>query len=151
IHNPLKALKQYSRKVQASQPLKQVQESTLSPDPASSSSRVQKVCGVDGINKNLPSFLKVILDCKTDRLQISPDFEKHLSDWSDTAVLKTKSGKTWNVKTCQTCKGLALVDGWQEFSRDLSLENGELLVFVYNGNMQFTVRIYGPNGLERLE
>lgn len=45
--------------------------------------------------------------------------------------------------------GLLIQKGWKKFQKNNQLENGEYLVFRYDGALQFTIRIFSKNGLER--
>lgn len=45
--------------------------------------------------------------------------------------------------------GLLIHKGWKKFQKNNQLQDGECLVFRYDGDMQFTVRIFSNNGLER--
>ncbi|PIA59297.1 hypothetical protein AQUCO_00400295v1 [Aquilegia coerulea] len=83
--------------------------------------------------------------------EIPPDFLKHIQkEESVMAVLKCPSGSRWDVKLSKRENGTFIQDGWQNFLRDHSLGNYEVLVFRYNGDMCFDVQIFDKTGSEKL-
>ncbi|KAK4378932.1 hypothetical protein RND71_000794 [Anisodus tanguticus] len=77
-------------------------------------------------------------------------FLRHISEESpDKATLKCVSGGTWNVKLQCDEDGLLIHKGWEKFQKNNQLEEGDFLVFRYDGGLQFTVRFFSKNGLER--
>ncbi|KAH0784722.1 hypothetical protein KY290_004320 [Solanum tuberosum] len=84
------------------------------------------------------------------RTRIPADFLRHISEESpDRATLKCLSGGTWNVKLQCDGRGLAYTQRLEKFQKNNQLQNGEYLVFRYDGALQFTIRIFSKNGLER--
>lgn len=82
--------------------------------------------------------------------QIPPKFMKHLSnDMGDRATLKGPSDDAWTIVVHEKNNGTYLQDGWQDFMRFHSLGKNEFLLFRYDGNSHFSVRIYDQSGLER--
>ncbi|XP_049350442.1 uncharacterized protein LOC125815091 [Solanum verrucosum] len=82
--------------------------------------------------------------------RIPADFLRHISEESpDRATLKCLSGGTWNVKLQCDGRGLAYTQRLEKFQKNNQLQNGEYLVFRYDGALQFTIRIFSKNGLER--
>ncbi|GJZ06675.1 B3 DNA binding domain-containing protein [Tanacetum coccineum] len=59
------------------------------------------------------------------------------------------SGNTWHANLSQQNDGLYIVDGWAAFVRDHFLENGDSLVFKYDGNLHFTVQIFDQSSCEK--
>ncbi|XP_060168309.1 B3 domain-containing transcription factor VRN1-like isoform X2 [Lycium barbarum] len=96
------------------------------------------------------TFYQIFGSTITSKLRIPPWFLKHISEQSpDKATLKCLSGGTWNVKLRCDEDSLLMRKGWKKFQKHNQLEEGELLVFRYDGALKFTVRIFGTNGLER--
>ncbi|WMV12980.1 hypothetical protein MTR67_006365 [Solanum verrucosum] len=95
-------------------------------------------------------FYKIFCPSITNELRIPAHFLRHISEESpDKATLKCLSGGTWNVKLQCDEDGLLIHKGWKKFQKNNQLENGEYLVFRYDGALQFTIRIFSKNGLER--
>lgn len=59
------------------------------------------------------------------------------------------SGNTWHVDLIQQNDILFFHDGWSEFLRDHFIENGDTLVFRYDGTLQFTVQVFDQNACEK--
>ncbi|KAE9447230.1 hypothetical protein C3L33_20881, partial [Rhododendron williamsianum] len=75
---------------------------------------------------------------------------KHLSnEMGDRATLKGPSDDAWTIVVHEKNNGTYLQDGWQDFMRFHSLGKNEFLLFRYDGNSHFSVRIYDQSGLER--
>ncbi|KAF3664331.1 putative B3 domain-containing protein-like [Capsicum annuum] len=99
---------------------------------------------------NRPIFYKIFRPTFTSELRIPAYFLRHISEESpEKATLKCLSGGIWNVKLRYDEDGLLIHNGWDKFQKNNQLEDGEFLVFRYNGGLQFTVRIFTKNGLER--
>ncbi|XP_049933640.1 putative B3 domain-containing protein Os04g0347400 [Nymphaea colorata] len=56
--------------------------------------------------------------------------------------------KSWPVELTNDSSGLVFKNGWEDFYKHHSLETGDFLIFRYNGNMHFSVRIYGRSYCE---
>ncbi|BFG41679.1 hypothetical protein CerSpe_279530 [Prunus speciosa] len=102
------------------------------------------------------SFFKLLAGFNTDCVRIPPKFLKHMSkDLSERATLKLKnsSDSSWTVKVKKIREGAVyFTNGWEEFIRDNSLgTDNEMLTIFYEGNMHFSIRIFGENGIERTE
>lgn len=59
------------------------------------------------------------------------------------------SGNTWHADLAHETDGLFILDGWVSFVRDHFLENGDSLVFRYDGNLHFTVQIFDQSSCEK--
>lgn len=84
--------------------------------------------------------------------RIPPPFLELISnDLSDEATLNsnTCSEWSWNVGVTKTTRSVYFKDGWQEFLKDNSVEDGNFVVFEYEGNMNFNVQIFDNSGCER--
>ncbi|KAL0360771.1 UNVERIFIED_CONTAM: B3 domain-containing protein [Sesamum radiatum] len=65
------------------------------------------------------------------------------------ALLVGPSGNNWYVGLVIVDNGLFLNDGWADFVRDHFLEQGDSLVFRYDGNLHFTVQIFDRSLCEK--
>lgn len=72
------------------------------------------------------------------------------NELSDRVTLKVRSGRSWTAKVSKRSNGVYIEDGWQEFLKDNSLGKDEFLRFWYDGNMCFSIQIFGKNGCERI-
>lgn len=63
-------------------------------------------------------------------------------------MLKVPSGAMWQVELFKSDDEAWFQNGWQEFADYYCLEHGDLLVFEYEGNSQFTVIIFDPSATE---
>lgn len=72
-------------------------------------------------------------------------------DASQRAILKGPSGRSWRVQLSKRVTGTYLQDGWAEFVKDHSLKDSDFLLFRYDGNRRFTVRIFDKTACEREE
>lgn len=85
-----------------------------------------------------------------DKLKIPSKFSKHVEGkTSGTVSLTGPSGNTWHADLAQQSDGLYILDGWAAFVRDHFLENGDSLVFRYDGNLHFTVQIFDQSSCEK--
>nr|XP_011458368.1 PREDICTED: B3 domain-containing protein At5g18000-like isoform X4 [Fragaria vesca subsp. vesca] len=106
--------------------------------------------------KKPPCFFQIILPgYSTEHLRIPPRFiRKHIVNKpSKRATLKLKQSSQFsrNVEVRKSRGDVYLKDGWQEFLRDACLGDKEILVFVYNGNLSFNVKVFDKNGCERMD
>ncbi|KAH7686357.1 B3 DNA binding domain-containing protein [Dioscorea alata] len=106
-----------------------------------------------------PHFFKVLLGDFSQRLAsrclhflfgIPVQFLKHISTATSKRVtLQGPSGRYWNAELGKSSKGTFLCGGWAEFTEDHALREYEFLVFRYDGDFTFTVKIFGVNACER--
>ncbi|KAF9600019.1 hypothetical protein IFM89_002492 [Coptis chinensis] len=99
-----------------------------------------------------PKFFKIIHSNlnTTQHLRIPPNFVKHIStEPSGRATLEGPTGSLWSVRLCVSEDGTFLQNGWQDFLKDHSLGNFEVLVFRYDGNRHFNVQIYDTTRCEK--
>ncbi|KAH7686358.1 B3 DNA binding domain-containing protein [Dioscorea alata] len=81
---------------------------------------------------------------------IPVEFVKHISTATSKRVtLQGPSGRCWNAELGKGSKGTFLCGGWAEFAEDHALREYEFLVFRYDGDFTFTVKIFGVNACER--
>ncbi|XP_042507251.1 putative B3 domain-containing protein At5g66980 [Macadamia integrifolia] len=100
-----------------------------------------------------PEFFKIYLpDHSSQRLKIPPAFLNHFNGLiPNKAILRSRKGRIWHVELEQVDSNLFFQDGWKGFVKDQSLKLGEFLVFIYDGNSVFDVKIFGINGCEKQE
>ncbi|KAL6954264.1 hypothetical protein U1Q18_039385 [Sarracenia purpurea var. burkii] len=93
-------------------------------------------------------FFKIYLpDQSSQRLRVPPAFVKRCNETIPSlTILKDLSGKSWHVEMEEAENGIFFKNGWEIFVNDHSLEFGNFLVFRYNGNSSFDVKIFGNNG-----
>ncbi|XP_039121995.1 B3 domain-containing protein Os01g0723500-like [Dioscorea cayenensis subsp. rotundata] len=97
-----------------------------------------------------PHFFKVLIGDFSQSLRIPVEFLKHISTATSKIVtLKGPSGRCWNAELSKRSKGTFLCGGWAEFAEDHALREYEFLVFRYDGDFCFTVKIFGVNACER--
>ncbi|XP_011083781.1 B3 domain-containing protein Os01g0723500 [Sesamum indicum] len=86
----------------------------------------------------------------SERLNIPCSFIKHMEGRAPgLALLVGPSGNNWYVGLIIVDNGLFLNDGWADFVRDHFLEQGDSLVFRYDGNLHFTVQIFDRSLCEK--
>lgn len=84
------------------------------------------------------------------RLKVPSKFVKHLEgQTSGTVTLVCPSGNSWHADLIQHDEGLFIYNGWEAFVRDHFLENGDSLVFRYDGDLHFTVLIFDKSSCEK--
>lgn len=64
-------------------------------------------------------------------------------------MLINQMGECWHVNVAYSDKGVFFLDGWQKFVKDNYLETADILVFKYNGDSWFNVKIMGKSGIEK--
>ncbi|KAK1273737.1 hypothetical protein QJS04_geneDACA021887 [Acorus gramineus] len=81
---------------------------------------------------------------------IPPAFWKHTNRLSTgTVSLQGPSGNIWPVNLITKEGHLFFENGWQEFVRDHSIKCGDVLVFRYDGDSHFKVKLFDSSGCER--
>ncbi|KAL5984824.1 ubiquitin-specific protease ubp14 [Asimina triloba] len=94
------------------------------------------------------SFFKVLMGDFVHRLRIPPAFVKYMKKDITQITLECPNGMLWVVQLQTRSSGLYLKSGWQEFVKGHCLKNYDLLVFGYDGGVQFTVQIYDRTACE---
>lgn len=93
-----------------------------------------------------PKFFKVLLGGS--RASIPPAFVGHVIDDNHGKAIISSAGKFWHIKVQETEEGLFFTDGWQEMIKTHGLSEGCVLLFRYEGNMVFTLKVFGHNACE---
>ncbi|CAB4308161.1 unnamed protein product [Prunus armeniaca] len=99
---------------------------------------------------NKQSFFKILLGDFSQRLRIPPKFVKNFNVRPlHKCALSGPSGIRWTVELEERENGLFFQDGWQGFVKDHHLEDGDFLVFKYDGESKFKVTIYDRTACEK--
>ncbi|XP_073134230.1 B3 domain-containing protein Os01g0723500-like isoform X2 [Henckelia pumila] len=86
----------------------------------------------------------------SERLNIPCSFIKHMEGRaSGTTTLVGPSGNNWYAELILIGDGLFFSDGWEAFASDHFLEQGDFLVFGYDGDLQFTVLVFDQSMCEK--
>ncbi|KAJ0965129.1 hypothetical protein J5N97_026267 [Dioscorea zingiberensis] len=99
---------------------------------------------MDGPRSRRPQFFKIFLGGS--ELSIPPAFVKHIIDDIRGKATIFSGGKFWHTKVQKSNKGLYFADGWQELIKAHGLSVGCFLVFRYEGNMVFTLKVFDLSG-----
>ncbi|KAK2975946.1 hypothetical protein RJ640_013438 [Escallonia rubra] len=77
-------------------------------------------------------------------------FLKHMSDETSGSVsLMGSSGNTWEVNLMKNNESLFFNKGWSSFVKDHFAELWDFIVFKYDGNSHFTVKVFDKSGCEK--
>ncbi|GKV24371.1 hypothetical protein SLEP1_g33990 [Rubroshorea leprosula] len=102
--------------------------------------------------KKFPDFFKVYVpEHSSERLHIPDAFVTCLVAAGvvlEKAILRSQTGKIWQVKVNTDCSRAYFHGGWKKFVKDLSLEFGDFLTFRYVKNSLFDFKIFGKSGCE---
>ncbi|XP_055821818.1 B3 domain-containing protein REM17-like [Solanum dulcamara] len=95
-----------------------------------------------------PSFFKPIWPGFKQGINIPEDFLKYLKrhDQYEQAILR-RADKEWRVKVNDGRLG----DGWENFTEKNNLQEGDILVFKHEGDMEFDVTIFDSNNQCEIE
>ncbi|KAA0057171.1 hypothetical protein IC582_007543 [Cucumis melo] len=86
----------------------------------------------------------------SERLKVPLKFVKHLEEIiGRSVVLIGPSGQTWLVNLIQENDNLFFCEGWPTFARDHALECGDFLVFRYDSELNFNVRVFDQSACEK--
>ncbi|KAI6695307.1 hypothetical protein NL676_023017 [Syzygium grande] len=96
-------------------------------------------------------FFKVYLPSfSSHQLLIPLDFVKHFKGVvPKMALLKDTTGRSWPIKIAEVGNKLFFKSGWRDFVIDHSLEFADFLIFRYNRDSVFLVKIFGKNGCRK--
>ncbi|KAK3145064.1 hypothetical protein QOZ80_4AG0322490 [Eleusine coracana subsp. coracana] len=101
-----------------------------------------------------PQFMKVLLPGFTEKMIIPPEFVRnHITEAgrnSRLAVLLNLCGKYWRVEDEKDRLGNVFFSGaWSRFLASNGITEGEALLLRYEGNLMFTVKVFGVNGCQK--
>ncbi|KAK7270187.1 hypothetical protein RIF29_23147 [Crotalaria pallida] len=95
-------------------------------------------------------FFKFILKTNLETIKIPNKFTKRYGDGmsNNPAFLKPPDGTKWKVHWTKKNGECWFEKGWKEFTENYSLEEGDLVVFKYEGTSQFEVNVLDQSKLE---
>ncbi|TVU13700.1 hypothetical protein EJB05_37120, partial [Eragrostis curvula] len=95
-----------------------------------------------------PQFITPLLPCFTEKMVIPPKFVRnHITDVETNSHLPVRlnlCGKYWRVEPEKDPSG-----GWSWFLASNGITEGEAVLLRYEGNMVFTVKVFGHNGCQK--
>ncbi|XP_031407416.1 B3 domain-containing protein REM5-like [Punica granatum] len=96
------------------------------------------------------TFFKIFLPKSSAcRMKIPPAYRKHMKGKNSGAVyLKGPSGYYWRVKLIEESGNLYFIRGWPLFVKDHGIQLGYFLVFKFDGDKTFRVKVFNPTGCE---
>ncbi|XP_021843056.2 B3 domain-containing transcription factor VRN1 [Spinacia oleracea] len=96
-----------------------------------------------------PKFFKVFLpEHYARQLHICSNFKSNLNSSNVTREATiTRPGTTqqWKVELLEKNTEFYFQKGWNKFVKDNNMKIGEFMVFTYNGNSNFSVKLYGTH------
>lgn len=104
-------------------------------------------------SQHYPEFFRIYLpEHNSKTLSIPPTFvENFKGHIPKKVVLKNSHGKYWHVELEEVGGKLLFTRGWEGLVNSNSLERGDFMIFQYNGNGMFTVKVFGLNGCNKHE
>ncbi|XP_022684232.1 putative B3 domain-containing protein Os04g0347400 [Setaria italica] len=100
-----------------------------------------------------PQFIRVLPKDFMEKMLIPAKFvEQHIPmELLDnrTAIVFGRSGKVYSIKLEMGWTGVFLAGGWSQFLKFHDITEANALLLRYEGNMVFTLKVYGPNGYQR--
>ncbi|KAK9948761.1 hypothetical protein M0R45_004324 [Rubus argutus] len=98
-----------------------------------------------------PSFFKLLLgDHFSSKLKIPGAFLRNFDGKVPEQCHLGVQARTWLVYVEKVDHKFYFQDGWQKFVHENGLKGGEILVFFYAGNSEFSVDIYGKNACKKM-
>ncbi|CAI9786549.1 unnamed protein product [Fraxinus pennsylvanica] len=86
----------------------------------------------------------------TQRLELPAVFRLQLQgDLPESAFLRDCYTNLWPIKMAKIGNDCFFWDGWEKFVEDNSLESGDVLVFQYDGDNLFDVKLLGLSGCDK--
>ncbi|XP_020254477.1 B3 domain-containing protein Os12g0592300-like isoform X2 [Asparagus officinalis] len=82
--------------------------------------------------------------------KIPKKFSDHFkSELSQNVILRSPSGTIWSVELAKTSDEISFQVGWDEFVKDNHIQEGDFVIFKYNGNSCFKFSIFKRDHCER--
>ncbi|KAJ6838054.1 putative B3 domain-containing protein [Iris pallida] len=98
------------------------------------------------------SFFKVMLGDFRSSLQIPTDFKRYTCEnLCGKSILRSSRGRQWYVKLENFGGCSFFQDGWETFVADNGVSLEDFLVFFYDGDLGFDVKIYEISGCQKEE
>ncbi|XP_050204284.1 putative B3 domain-containing protein Os03g0621600 isoform X2 [Mercurialis annua] len=110
---------------------------------------LSKTSGI--IMENGIHFFKILLnaDIQAGKIRMPKMFVKeHGNSLSNPVILEVPINETWEVELSRPDDDVWLDKGWKEFADFYSLEHGSFLLFRYEGDCRFSMKICEKGGLE---
>ncbi|XP_017243497.1 B3 domain-containing protein Os01g0723500 isoform X2 [Daucus carota subsp. sativus] len=83
-------------------------------------------------------------------LKVPPKFIENMEGYTcGTVSLEGPSGDFWHASLIKHDNDLCIYEGWQSFVRDHFLEDGDTLLFGYEGDLQFVVQVFDQSSCEK--
>ncbi|KAK2639241.1 hypothetical protein Ddye_027036 [Dipteronia dyeriana] len=103
--------------------------------------------------RRVPEFFKVYLpEHSSESLLIPDSFVSFCTRlMPKNAVLSNHMGSLWHVIVDYIDGGVFFLNGWKKFIGDNSIKSGDLLIFRYNGQCGFSVKVFGQDACEKIE
>uniref|UniRef100_A0A803KW37 TF-B3 domain-containing protein n=1 Tax=Chenopodium quinoa TaxID=63459 RepID=A0A803KW37_CHEQI len=99
---------------------------------------------------NKHHFFKIMLGDFENYLRIPRKFkDEYREKLSQRVTLRGPSGDSWTAALAQRGEDIELRNGWRDFVKDHSLEEGDFLVFQHVESSLFNVLIFDKTGCER--
>ncbi|KAJ3693251.1 hypothetical protein LUZ60_008731 [Juncus effusus] len=101
--------------------------------------------GSNGSKKRRPQFFRVLIPNPFAKLYMPKKFRKKYLDKNpqSKATLLSPQGKFWHMDFIQEGENLYLETGvWSDFAKSLDLKTGYFVIFRYEGNSVFTVKVF---------
>ncbi|XP_021896354.1 B3 domain-containing protein REM16-like, partial [Carica papaya] len=93
-------------------------------------------------------FAQFLLGDFRQQLEIPKRFSQYMKEkLPESIVLRGPSGITWNVELTSKDDALFFQDGWQEFVKDHSLKENDVLIFRYHERSHFDVFMFDGQNL----
>jgi hypothetical protein len=62
------------------------------------------------------------------------------------AIIASQIGKFWPIDIKKEGSGMFLAAGWSQFLTFHGISEGDVVLFRYEGNMAFKIKVFGLNG-----
>ncbi|KAK2639237.1 hypothetical protein Ddye_027032 [Dipteronia dyeriana] len=103
--------------------------------------------------RRVPEFFKVYLPEHSSESLLIPNAFVTLCNrlMPKNAVLINHMGSLWHVIVDYIDGRVYFLNGWKKFVKDNSIESEDLLIFRYNGQFGFNVKVFGQDACEKIE
>ncbi|CAN6234638.1 unnamed protein product [Urochloa humidicola] len=105
------------------------------------------------VDARKPQFIRVLQKDSIEKMLIPAKFvqqhipKEHLNNWTD--IVLGPHGKVYNIKLEMDRSDMFFTGGWSQFLVFHDITEGNALLLRYEGNMVFTVRVFGSDGCQR--
>uniref|UniRef100_A0ACD5UAG6 Uncharacterized protein n=1 Tax=Avena sativa TaxID=4498 RepID=A0ACD5UAG6_AVESA len=106
-----------------------------------------------GYGSHKPQFIKVLLPDFMEKMLIPPAFvQRYVSEAqqsSKMAIIASQFGKFRPIEVEEDGHGMFLAGGWPQFLAFHGISEGDVVLFRYEGNMLFKIKVFGLNGCQK--